>query len=171
MVYRCALSSHRDPEMMRTFLAGLMLACFSLVSAAQDLPLKFDPQRDAAKDVKTATARALAQRKRVIVDVGGEWCSWCHILDKFIAANPDVKGALDKDFVWVKVNWSPDNRNEKLLSQWPKIKGYPHLFVLDAQGKLLQSQNTGELEAATGLDTYDKPKVLAFLKKAAGDTR
>jgi thioredoxin-related protein len=98
-----------------------------------------------------------------MVDVGGEWCKWCHFLDKFIETTPEVKSALEKNFVWVKVNWSPENKNVALLSQWPKISGYPHLFVLDAEGKLLHSQNTGLLEAEEGKNTYDKQKVMAFI--------
>lgn len=128
---------------------------------AQDLPSKFDPTRDAAKDVAAATATAKAQGKRVLVDVGGEWCVWCHILDRFVAANAEVRDLRDANYVWVKVNWSPQNKNEALLSRWPKITGYPHLFVLDGDGKLVRSQDTGELEA--GKD-YDKPKFVTFLR-------
>jgi hypothetical protein len=43
----------------------------------------------------------------------------------------------------------------------------PHLFVLDTDAKLLHSQNTGDLEAAEGLDTYDTPKVMAFINQQA----
>jgi thioredoxin-related protein len=131
-------------------------------AAAQDLPTKFDPQRDAARDLVTATTLARAQGKRVLVDVGGEWCKWCHILDGFLASQPEIKALLDKRFVAVKINWSPDNKNPAVLSKWPKIRGYPHLFVLDAEGKLLHSQETGELEAG---DSYDPERVLAFLKQ------
>ncbi len=63
------------------------------------------------------------------------------------------------------MNWSPDNKNVELLSQWPKVKGYPHLFLLDAEGKLLQSQSTGDLEAEEGKNTYYKPKVMAFINQ------
>ena len=145
-----------------------------LLAAATALPLavhaqapapqraKFDPSRDAAADVRAAVDQARAQKKRVLVDVGGEWCIWCHILDKFVASHAEVKKLVDDHYVWVKVNWSPQNRNEALLAQWPKIKGYPHLFVLDDQGKLLHSQDTSELEA--GKD-YDEQKMLAFLRK------
>jgi len=128
---------------------------------AQGLPAKFDPARDAAADVATAVATAKAQRKRVLVDVGGEWCPWCHILDRFVAANPDVQALRDANYVWVKVNWSKENKNEALLSRWPKVQGYPHLFVLDADGTLLHSQDTGVLES--GKD-YDKAKFVAFLR-------
>ena len=145
----------------RTFLI-LCFAFLSVAATAQDLPSKFDPQRDAAKDIATATALAKSQGKRVLVDVGGEWCRWCHILDRFLAAQTEIKAVLDSRYVTVKVNWSPENKNEAVLSRWPKIKGYPHLFVLDSDGKLLHSQDTGSLEAG---DSYDAAKVLAFLKQ------
>jgi thioredoxin-related protein len=138
---------------------ALLLARFA---AAGDLPQKFEPRRDAVADVAQAVSLAAAQHKRVIVDVGGEWCSWCHILDHFIASHDDVRQLVDANYVWVKVNFSPDNKNEALLARWPKVKGYPHLFVLDAKGALLQSQNTAELEA--GHD-YDHAKMVAFLQR------
>lgn len=141
--------------------ATLSFAAF----AAADAPnTKFDPKRDAAKDVAAAVVVAKKENKRVMVDVGGEWCSWCHILDNFVDSNEDVKSLVASNYVWVKVNYSPDNKNEKFLSKFPKIKGYPHLLVLDANGKLVQSQNTSELEAAK---TYDKEKMIAFLQKYA----
>ena len=142
--------------------SALVLWAFAQLALAQALPAKFEPARDAAADVATAASMAKAQRKRVLVDVGGEWCPWCHILDRFVAGNADVKKLVDDHYVWVKVNWSPQNKNEALLSRWPKVKGYPHLFVLDEDGKLIHSQDTGALEA--GKD-YDKDKVLAFLRE------
>jgi len=98
----------------------------------------------------------------VLVDVGGEWCAWCHILDRFVATNADVAILRDANYVWVKVNWSKENRNEALLSRWPAIRGYPHLFVLDANGRLVHSQDTDALEA--GRD-YDKAKFVDFLRR------
>ena len=140
------------------------LAASSVMAGASDLPLKFDPKRDAAKDIETAVRLAKAQGKRVLVDVGGEWCSWCHIMDRFFAATHDVRVLRDAHYVWVKVNWSKDNQNEAVLSRWPKIGGYPHLFVLDADGKLLHSQDTSLLEEGKG---YDQAKFVAFLKQWA----
>jgi thiol:disulfide interchange protein len=158
------MSTHSTSLAARARCWLLALACcgFSLVAQAQALPAKFDPARDAASDVRAAVDKARAQRKQVLVDVGGEWCIWCHILDRFIASHAAVKRVLDDNYVVVKVNWSPQNRNEAVLSQWPKVKGYPHLFVLDDQGQLLHSQDTSELEA--GKD-YDEDKVLDFLRK------
>jgi thiol:disulfide interchange protein len=148
-------------SIFKSFIASLLTAA-ACVAFAADLPAKFDPKRDGAADVATAAAMAKTQNKRVLVDVGGEWCTWCHILDRFIAANADVKKLRDDNYVWVKVNWSPENKNEALLSKLPKVKGYPHFFVLDADGRLVVSQNTGALEA--GKD-YDKEKFVAFLRQ------
>lgn len=74
----------------------------------------------------------------------------------------EVKALLDKYFVVVKINYSKENKNEKFLSKYPAIEGYPHFFVLDSDGKLLHSQNTGELEQDKD---YDKDKFVSFLKK------
>ena len=71
---------------------------------------------------------------------------------------------MQKNFVVVKVNYSKENKNEKFLSQYPKIPGYPHLFVLESTGKFLHSQGSGDLESG---DHHDHDKVFEFLKKWA----
>jgi thiol:disulfide interchange protein len=152
-------------DKFRPVTVAFALLAFAATAYAADLPSKFDPSRDAAADVASALSLAKAQRKRVIVDVGGEWCAWCHIMDRFIAANADVRSVLDANYVWVKVNFSRQNPNEALLSRWPKVAGYPHLFVLDANGTLVRSQNTGELERGK---TYDKDLFVAFLRQYSG---
>lgn len=146
----------------RPLLAALAALALPRAWAVQ-LPERFDPTRDAAADLQQALALAQATRKSVLVDVGGEWCSWCHLFDRFVAAHPEVQRVLQERFVVVKVNYSPQNRNENVLSRFPKAKGYPHFYVLDASGKLLVSQSSGELE---GGKDYDEAKVLAFLAGA-----
>jgi len=125
---------------------------------------KFDPAKDPEKDVQNAVAIVTKSGQRILLDVGGEWCSWCHKLDKFFQDNKDVSEFMQKNFVVVKVNYSKENKNEKFLSQYPKIPGYPHLFVLESGGKFLHSQDTGALESG---DHHDHDKVFDFLKKWA----
>jgi thiol:disulfide interchange protein len=143
---------------------ALVLLAVACAASALDLPKKFDATRDPAKDVAAAAEAAKAQGKRVLVDVGGEWCVWCHIMDDFIAANPDVRSLVEAGYVVVKVNWSRENKNEAFLATLPAIKGYPHLFVLDGNGKLVHSQETDVLEQGR---SYDKSKFVAFLKNRA----
>ena len=136
------------------------------VPAAQDNEQrqKFDPARDAAQDIQNAIRESQKTGKRIILDVGGEWCSWCHKLDKFFMDNTDVAAFMNDHYIVVKVNYSKENKNEKVLSHYPAIKGYPHLFVLESDGTLLHSQDTGQLESG---DHHDRDKVFAFLRQWA----
>ena len=96
--------------------------------------------------------------------MGGEWCSWCHTLDNYFTSHPDLKGLRDKNFVSVKINFSDDNPNEAVLSRYGPIEGYPHIFVLDSDGKFLHSQGTGVLESGK---SYELEKMTTFLVKWA----
>lgn len=125
---------------------------------------KFDPARNPSEDLEKAIKIAKKSHKRIILDVGGEWCIWCHRLDKLFEDNADLNTFLIDNFEVVKVNYSPENKNENFLSKYPKVAGYPHLFVLEKNGKLLHSQNTGDLEKDKG---HDPEKVMTFLKKWA----
>ena len=142
---------HRSPASRRRFVvAGCALLLPLGAWAAPEmrpLPVAFEPARDASRDLETALQIARSTRRRVLAEVGGEWCTWCHIMDRFFASNPDLKRIRDANFVWLKVNFSKDNPNTAFLARWPKVAGYPHLFVLDANGRLLQSQDTSLLEA------------------------
>lgn len=128
----------------------------------------FDPARDAAKDLREAVALAGQSARRVLVDVGGEWCVWCRRLDTLFTADQSLRAFRDSNYVTLKINWSRENKNEKVLSQWPKIPGYPHFFVLEKDGKFLHSQDTGELEKGKA---HDPGKVLSFLKAWAPPAR
>jgi thioredoxin-related protein len=145
------------PFNLLIFLSVFFLQCGKETS----FPEKFDPKRNAANDIKLAVESAQGSNKRILLDVGGEWCIWCHRLDAFINSHKDLKNLITENFIWLKINYSEENKNEALLSRYPEIPGYPHFFVLDTDGKLLHSQDTGKLEE--GKD-YSKEKLMAFFK-------
>lgn len=126
--------------------------------------LKYDPTRDAERDVRDALAEARRTGRRVLLKVGGEWCVWCHIMDDYLRKNPSLLALTEKNFVTVKINFSEENENRRLLSRYPEIPGYPHFFVLGADRKLLHSQDTSELEEGKG---YNLDKFTAFLNEWA----
>lgn len=134
------------------------------IAAVAALNAQFDPARDPVADLETAKVEAQRGGKRIMLDVGGEWCSWCHLLDAFMEGDSELRRFRDANYVWMKVNFSEENENAAFLSGFPEIKGYPHLYVLDAEGKLLHSQFTGDLEKGKG---YDRAKFDAFLKQWA----
>jgi len=143
--------------------AYVPLAAFA-ADPTSPLPADFDPARDPARDLEAALRIAHAAGRRVVVEVGGEWCSWCRVLDRFFEANPDLKRYRDANYIWLRVNWSTENRNEAFLRRYPQVAGYPHFFVLDAGGRLLHSQDTSQLEAKKD---YDAAAMRAFLVKWA----
>lgn len=126
--------------------------------------VKYSSEARPAEDLQRAVTMAKKSGQYILLDVGGEWCVWCHRLDSFFETNGDVSSFLLANFIPLKINMSPENRNESFLSQFPKISSYPHIFVLDSKGRLLHSQDTGELEEGKG---HSHDKVLAFLKKWA----
>ena len=116
--------------------------------------------RNADEDLKATIARATAEKKRILLQVGGEWCGWCKLLTGFIEKNDSVRSSLEKNYLLMKVTYTKEQPNEAFLSKYPAIKGYPHLFVLDSDGKLMHSQDTSPLEEGKG---YNEARILAFL--------
>jgi len=123
---------------------------------------KFDPTRNAAADLQNAVTKATAENKRIILDVGGEWCVWCRIMDYYLIENKDLGKIVDENFVWLKINMSEENENKEFLEKYPEIKGYPHLFVLEKDGTFLHSQDTAPLEEKK---SYNKQRFAEFLTK------
>jgi thioredoxin-related protein len=121
---------------------------------------KFDPARDSEKDLAEAIVKAKESGKYILLDVGGEWCIWCKRLDILLYDNEELHKMLTGAFEVVKVNYSQENKNEKFLSKYPKIAGYPNFFILDKTGKFIQSQDTSVLESK---GSYDINKLKAFL--------
>ncbi len=131
-------------------------------SASENTAPKFDPKANPALDLKKAISEAKKENKRIILDVGGEWCIWCHRIDEFIGQNEEIYKFMHENYVVLKINYSEENKNENFLAQYPGVKGYPHFFVLEKNGKLLHSQDTGLLEKGK---SYDAEKMMDFLKK------
>ena len=152
-------------------IVAVVLVCASFIALSQEKPADttavpqretFDPSRDVEKDIRDAVVQATGTGRRILLDVGGEWCIWCKRLDAFFVSHPGAAKLMRKGFVVVKVNFSKENKNEKVLSRFPKVPGYPHLFVLEANGKLLHSQDTGLLEEGKG---YSEEKIMTFLEQ------
>lgn len=120
----------------------------------------YDEARDPAVDLQATVERAQAEGKRILLEVGGVWCGWCKLLDGYIHDHSSVSDKLEAGFLIMKVNWSQGNRNEAFLGQYPSIRGYPHIFVLEKDGTFLHSQNTGDLEEGR---SYNEQVLLAFL--------
>jgi len=122
----------------------------------------YDAKRDPFADGRAAILLAKKTQRRILIEVGGNWCKWCHVLDKFIKSDAEIETALHQTFVVLKVNVSDENSNKKFLSAFPKMLGYPHMYVVDKDGTVLHSQDTGEFLVKL---KYSKQKFMKFLMK------
>jgi len=70
---------------MKVFLVAALLLAFSYTPVK-----KYDPGRNADQDIKDAVAEAQKTGKRILLEVGGDWCHWCHIMDDYFDKNPKL---------------------------------------------------------------------------------
>jgi len=119
------------------------------LSAQSTLPaysLDYDPVRDPFADGRAALKLAQDTNRRVLIEVGGDWCRWCHVLDKFLSENQQIREQLHRHFVILKVNVSEANDNAEFMAGFPKPRGYPHIYITEADGSIIFSKDTAELQ-------------------------
>jgi hypothetical protein len=145
--------------MRKTMMTALLALVFAASSQAADLG--YDPKADPFEQYRHAVAQAEASNKLVLIIAGGDWCRWCHVLNRFVAKNDDVERRLNDTFVVMKVYVGPGNYNELFFSQLPEAYGAPHFWIVSPQREVLASQSTAKLER--GRNAYDKASFLAFI--------
>lgn len=138
---------------------SLMLA----VGAMAQLPKVYDEKINPMEQIDAAVAKADAEGKNVVCQVGGNWCRWCLMFADFITTDADVAKMVDDNFVYIHVNYPRDGSAAQLLERLgnPGRFGYPALVVLDGKGNVIHTQDSSFLEEGNG---YDKKKVLRFFK-------
>ncbi len=134
----------------------------SLAEALPPYSQVYDPERDAFADGAAAIQLASQTKRRILIELGGDWCKWCHEMERFFNANPDIKQRLHDTFVMLKINVSDANDNAAFLKAFPKPLGYPHMYVSDANGQVLWSQDTAEFLAG---GQYSREAFLAFFNR------
>ena len=100
---------------------------------------------DPRADIAAGLAQAKREHKRVILDFGGDWCGDCQVLDLYFHQAPNAD-LLQKNFVLVHVWIGHMDTNIDIAAHYgvPISKGVPALAVLDADGKVLYAQATGQ---------------------------
>jgi thioredoxin-related protein len=144
------------------YLILLVLLIVPLTLKSQETIKLYDPAADARRDLSAAVQAAKEQNKHVLLQVGGNWCSWCIKLHGFFESEPKIDSILKADYVLLRINYSKENKNPEVLASldYPQRFGFPVLLVLDQSGKRLHTQDTGLLELDKG---YDPEKVSRFL--------
>jgi len=117
----------------------------NIASSVPTYSQHYDPARDPFADGRAALQLAQQTGRRVLIEVGGNWCSWCLQLDKFLAENQSIYEQLHRYFVVLKVNVSEQNDNAEFMAGFPKPLGYPHIYIAKADGTIIFSKDTAQL--------------------------
>ena len=114
------------------------------------------------QDANAAIKLAKETQRNVLIEIGGNWCTWCKKMDAFLGKNPEVYKKLHDEFVLLKVSVSDSNENEAFMKSLPPVLGYPHMYVSTSSGKMILSKDTAELLNG---EEYSKSQWLTFLNK------
>ena len=130
-------------------------------------PVLFDPSAEPEKDIAAGVARARKEGRRVLVLWGSDWCSWSRGLDRLLQKSPRLRFEAAAEFEIVRVDVGRYDRNSDLLASYDvdlEHTRIPVLSVLDGEGGLLFSGESGFLESRVGSEKgFDVQKVHEFL--------
>jgi thiol:disulfide interchange protein len=150
----------------------LVTAGVELPARAAEAPAKpspppiYDEKADGGTQIADALALAKKENKRVLLQFGANWCGWCHKLHNLFQTDAEIAARLKESYVVVLVDVNKGH-NAEIDKRYgtPTQHGLPVLVILEPDGKMVTTKDTGELEQG---DHHDPKKVLAFLSQWAG---
>ena len=87
-----------------------------------------------------AFARARAEDKPILLDIGAVWCHWCHVIDRESYENPETAAIINEHFIAVKVDRDErpdiDIRYQNAVSAISGQGGWPLTAALTPDGKV-----------------------------------
>lgn len=131
------------------------------------LPKPYNDKENAEEKIASLVKQAKAENKNVMIQAGGNWCIWCLRFNNYVQTTPELKTLVDKNYIYYHLNYSPENKNEKVFAKYGdpgKKFGYPVFIVLDGDGKQIHTQDSAVLEDGKG---YSLEKIKEFFTKWA----
>lgn len=119
----------------------------------QPLPLPYDTAANADAQVAAAKARARKNGKKLLIDLGGNWCPDCRVLAGIMAL-PTVKAFVARHYELVMVDIGRFDKNLQIGAQYgiARPAGVPALLVVDPRtDKLLNVGRTSALADARNM--------------------
>jgi uncharacterized protein len=105
----------------------------SYLRSARHQPVNWQPWGEAA------FARAKAEDKPILLDIGAVWCHWCHVMDRESYEDPEVAKLINQYFVAVKVDRDErpdvDARYQAAVSAISGQGGWPLTAFLTPDGR------------------------------------
>lgn len=113
----------------------------------------FSEFADADADVARAFAQARAQNKRVLIDLGANWCADCRILSGIMEL-PEVHRFLDAHYAIAIVDVGRFNRNLQIPARFGitgRLQGVPSILIASPDGQLLNAGHISALDDARSM--------------------
>jgi thiol-disulfide isomerase/thioredoxin len=114
-------------------------------------PFPYDEAADADRAVAAAKAQAAGRHKRLLIDLGGNWCPDCRILAGVMAL-PEVAAFVQAHYVVVEVDVGRFDRNLQIPARYGlthRLAGAPSVLVVDpATDRLVNAGHTAALADA-----------------------
>ena len=100
---------------MKKILFTLLAAFLYVAADAQtNAPRKvYDENINPLEQIDQAVAKAKAEGKYIICQVGGNWCPWCLRFAEFITADADISKVVADNFVYATSTTTHASRQEK----------------------------------------------------------
>jgi thioredoxin 1 len=124
------------------FLVALLSITFSAVYAGGDGNKKSD--KAAEKGIQfteeswaAILKKAKKENKIIFFDAYTTWCGPCKLLQKNVFTRDDVAKVFNANFINVKFDME-SGEGPALAEKYP-IEGYPTLFFIDGNGKMVKS--------------------------------
>jgi thioredoxin-related protein len=148
--------------MIRQILLVLVLSAVWFIVPAQKNTV-YHPEADALAGIDAALKQAALQNKFVLIQAGGNWCSWCLEFNRVATTNLQIDSVITNGFVTYHLNYSKENQNLPIFEKYgyPQRFGFPVFIILNSKGERLHTQNSEYLE--DGKKSYDTAKVISFL--------
>ncbi len=115
-----------------------------------------------------ALARARAEDKPILLDIGAVWCHWCHVMDGESYEDPAIAEILNRDFVCVKVDRDErpdvDARYQRAVQALTGQGGWPLTAFLTPEGEVFFGGTYFPPEE----NHYGRPGFRSVLSQVAG---
>lgn len=160
-------------QQMRRAVMGLCLSGMMTlgIHAQSGLKKVYNEDINPLEQIDEAVAKAKAEGKFVVCQVGGNWCPWCLKFADFITKDEAISEVVSQNFEYIHVNYNPRKSQgaEKEAQAKALMKrlnnagrfGFPVFVVLDERGNVIHIQDSALLEEG---ESYNQKKVLGFFK-------
>jgi thiol:disulfide interchange protein len=142
----------------------------SPIASMEQLPVvlmqPYDEHANADAVVAAAFERAKKSHKRVLLDLGGNWCVDCVVLANFVE-QPPVKRFVEAHYEWAAVDVGRFDRNLQIPARFgltKRLTGVPTIIIATPEGQQLNQNDVFAVSDARSMT----PQALAdYLAKYA----